>query len=141
MAIIEVKPYIRGIHPAIDLIRMQRGGQVAAWICQHPPPPSELTSDPSRTFRPIISFNSEYVHYIRETFPGPNISTPLGKITPTARSQESPPGSKFLKLNEYGSFFVGNESHMVSFGLILLAFAIRECEIRDKAFEHAHNQG
>jgi hypothetical protein len=48
MAIVEVKPCIRDINPNSDPIRMQEGAQMAAWICQHPPPPSQLT--PGRTF-------------------------------------------------------------------------------------------
>lgn len=49
MAIVEVKPCIRDISPSTDSIRMQEGAQMAAWICQHPPPLSELSSD--RKFR------------------------------------------------------------------------------------------
>ena len=48
MAIVEVKPCIRDINPNSEPIRMQEGAQMAAWICQHPPPPSQLT--PGRTF-------------------------------------------------------------------------------------------
>lgn len=53
LAIVEVKPCIRDINPSLDSIRMQEGAQMAAWICQHPPSLSELTSD--RTFRWVLS--------------------------------------------------------------------------------------
>lgn len=39
IAIIEVKPFVRTV--STDAIRMQEGAQMAAWISQHPPTPSE----------------------------------------------------------------------------------------------------
>lgn len=45
MAIVEVKPCIRDAYPSTDPIRIQEAAQMAAWICQHPPPLSELSSE------------------------------------------------------------------------------------------------
>lgn len=80
-----------------------------------------VSQDRENIYLTFAEFNSSYVHYIRETTPGPNVSTPRGKKPST--------GSNFLKMNEYGPFNIGKDNHMDSLGHILLAFTIRACEI------------
>ncbi|KAJ5951341.1 uncharacterized protein N7479_009754 [Penicillium vulpinum] len=53
IAIVEVKPFLRDIAPDLNPTRMQESAHMAAWISQHPPTPSELTS--GGTFRCVIS--------------------------------------------------------------------------------------
>ncbi|CAG7965210.1 unnamed protein product [Penicillium nalgiovense] len=134
MAIVEVKSSVRDINPNSEPIRTQEGAQMAAWICQHPPPPSQLT--PGRTFTRLLvsqdreniyltfaKFNSSYVHYICDDILSPKLSAPLGKQPSTE--------SKFLTMYEYGPFDTGKDNHMDSLGQILLAFSIREWDIRE----------
>ena len=53
MAIVEVKPSTRDPEIGVNPTRMQESAQMAAWICQHPPTLSELTS--RGIFRYVIS--------------------------------------------------------------------------------------
>ncbi|KAJ5420187.1 hypothetical protein N7465_002706 [Penicillium sp. CMV-2018d] len=147
MAIVEVKPFPRDTDPN-DSIRMQESAQMAAWICQHPPTPAELTSgskfrclhsrllvsqDRHHIYLTFAEFDAGYVHYIRDTPLSPKLPTHLSKRPSTPPSQRSSAELSFLKMNEYGPFDIGNESHMDSLGQILLAFSRRAYEIREKA--------
>ncbi|KXG51572.1 uncharacterized protein PGRI_089650 [Penicillium griseofulvum] len=151
MAIVEVKPSIREQTLETDAIRMQEGAQMAAWISQHPPTPSELTpggifsrllvsQDRHQIYLTFAEFDTDYVHYICDTTSSPKLSTPLGKKPSTPPSQIPPPKLSFLKMNEYGPFDIGIESHMSSLGQIVLAFSCRACEIRKKALSKAQRQ-
>ncbi|KAJ5517324.1 hypothetical protein N7527_008884 [Penicillium freii] len=60
MAIVEVKPFPRDTDPN-DSIRMQESAQMAAWICQHPPTPAELTSG-SKFSRLLVSQDRHHIY-------------------------------------------------------------------------------
>ncbi|KAJ5922915.1 hypothetical protein N7516_010618 [Penicillium verrucosum] len=150
MAIVEVKPFSRDTDPD-DSTRKQESAQMAAWICQHPPTPAELTSgskfsrllvsqDRHHIYLTFAEFDAGYVDYIRDTPPSPKLPTRLSKRPSTPPSQSSSAKPSFLKMNEYGPFETKNESHMDSLGQILLAFSLQACEIREKADSKAQTQ-
>lgn len=75
MAIVEVKPFSRDTDPD-DSTRKQESAQMAAWICQHPPTPAELTS--GSKFRYVISLgeNKRLENLLRTDAPTVASSSP-----------------------------------------------------------------
>ncbi|KAI0970014.1 hypothetical protein F4678DRAFT_480727 [Xylaria arbuscula] len=120
LVILEVKPYTR--ESKEDDIRMQESAQMAAWINQYPPLPSEIdamrknpqilsrrllvSQDRHNIYLTFAVYNADYVDYICDRAIRDNA---------------------FLTMKEYGPFDISQRKAMEMLGELVLAYALQAC--------------